>query len=65
MAQLTMIQAITEALRTELKNDENVLVLGKMLVLMEEFSVQRKIFKKNSVKIVYSIHLLLNLESVD
>ncbi|KWW11612.1 MULTISPECIES: alpha-ketoacid dehydrogenase subunit beta [Bacillaceae] len=29
MAQLTMIQAITEALRTELKNDENVLVFGE------------------------------------
>ena len=25
MAQMTMIQAITDALRTELKNDENVL----------------------------------------
>src|SRR6476469_2261614 len=29
MAQLTMIQAITDALRTELKNDENVLVYGE------------------------------------
>lgn len=29
MAQLTMIQAITEAMRTELKNDENVLVYGE------------------------------------
>jgi pyruvate dehydrogenase E1 component beta subunit len=29
MAQLTMIQAITEAIRTELKNDENVLVFGE------------------------------------
>ena len=29
MAQLTMIQAIKEALRTELKNDENVLVFGE------------------------------------
>lgn len=29
MAQLTMIQAITDALRTELKNDENVLVFGE------------------------------------
>ncbi|MEH7822831.1 pyruvate dehydrogenase E1 subunit beta, partial [Bacillus altitudinis] len=25
MAQMTLIQAITDALRTELKNDENVL----------------------------------------
>src|SRR6476620_11581058 len=29
MAQLTMIQAITEAMRTELKNDENVVVFGE------------------------------------
>ncbi|KOY82515.1 alpha-ketoacid dehydrogenase subunit beta [Lysinibacillus macroides] len=29
MAQMTMIQAITDALRTELKNDENVLVFGE------------------------------------
>ena len=29
MAQMTMIQAITDAMRTELKNDENVLVFGE------------------------------------
>ncbi|RYL95448.1 alpha-ketoacid dehydrogenase subunit beta [Sporolactobacillus sp. THM7-4] len=29
MAQMTMIQAITDALRTELKNNENVLVFGE------------------------------------
>lgn len=29
MAQMTMIQAITDALRSELKNDENVLVFGE------------------------------------
>lgn len=29
MAQMTMIQAITDALRVELKNDENVLVFGE------------------------------------
>ncbi|HSI67354.1 MAG TPA: alpha-ketoacid dehydrogenase subunit beta [Planococcus sp. (in: firmicutes)] len=29
MAQMTMIQAITDALKTELKNDENVLVFGE------------------------------------
>jgi len=29
MAQMTMIQAITDALRTEMKNDENVLVFGE------------------------------------
>ena len=29
MAQMTMIQAITDAIRTELRNDENVLVFGE------------------------------------
>lgn len=29
MAQMTMVQAITDALKTELKNDENVLVFGE------------------------------------
>ncbi|WP_409253549.1 alpha-ketoacid dehydrogenase subunit beta [Bacillus sp. SCS-153A] len=29
MAQMTMIQAITDAMRTELRNDENVLVFGE------------------------------------
>ena len=29
MAQMTMIQAITDAMRTELKNDENVLLFGE------------------------------------
>lgn len=29
MAQMTMIQAITDAMRTELKNDDNVLVFGE------------------------------------
>lgn len=29
MAEMTMIQAITDALRTELKNDDNVLVFGE------------------------------------
>ncbi len=29
MAQMTMIQAITDALRTELRNDPNVLVFGE------------------------------------
>ena len=29
MAEMTMIQAITDAMRTELKNDENVLVFGE------------------------------------
>lgn len=29
MAQMTMIQAITDAMRSELRNDENVLVFGE------------------------------------
>lgn len=29
MAQMTMIQAITDALRVEMKNDPNVLVFGE------------------------------------
>lgn len=29
MAQMTMIQAITDAMATELRNDENVLVFGE------------------------------------
>lgn len=61
MAQMTMIQAITNALQTELKNDENVLVFG------EDVGVNGGVFRateglqKNSVKIVYSIHHLLSL----
>lgn len=65
MAQLTMIQAITEALRTELKNDENVLVFGEDVGLNGGVFRATENLQKNSVKIVYSIHLLLNLESVD
>ena len=29
MAQMTMVQAITDALKTEMQNDENVLVFGE------------------------------------
>lgn len=39
MAQMTMVQAITNAMATELKNDENVLVLVRMLVLTAGYSV--------------------------
>lgn len=52
MAQMTMIQAITDALRCELKNDENVLVFGEDVGvnggvfrategLQQEFGVER------------------------
>ncbi len=63
MAQMTMIQAITDALRTELKNDENVLVSEKTLVLTAAYSVRQKDCKKNSVKTVCLTRLLLNLVS--
>ena len=56
MAQMTMVQAINNALKTELQNDENVLVFG------EDVGVNGGVFRvteglqKNSVKTVYSIH---------
>lgn len=46
MAQMTMIQAITDALRTELKNDENVLVFGEASVLTAACSVRLKDCKR-------------------
>ena len=55
MAQMTMVQAINNALKTELQNDENVLIFG------EDVSVNGGVFRvteglqKNSVKTVYSI----------
>lgn len=55
MAQMTMVQAINNALKTELQNDENVVVFG------EDVGVNGGVFRvteglqKNSVKIVYSI----------
>ncbi|CAA3824960.1 Pyruvate dehydrogenase E1 component beta subunit [Staphylococcus aureus] len=57
MAQMTMVQAINDALKTELKNDQDVLILVKTLVLTAVFSVLLKDYKKNLVKIEYSIHL--------
>ncbi len=63
MAQMTMIQAITDALRTELKNDENVLVFG------EDVGVNGGVFRateglqKSLVRIAYLTLLLLNLVS--
>lgn len=57
MAQLTMIQAITEALRTELKNDENVLVFGEDVGLNGGVFRATENLQKNSAKIVYLIHL--------
>ena len=55
MAQMTMVQAINNALKTELQNDENVLIFG------EDVGVNGGVFRvteglqKNSVKTVYSI----------
>lgn len=60
MAQMTMIQAITDALRTELKNNENVLLFGEDVALPEAYSVQLKAFKKNSVRTAYLTRRLLN-----
>ena len=60
MAQMTMIQAITDALRTELRNDENVLFSVKTLELMAVFSVRLKVCKKNLVKSEYLILRLRN-----
>ena len=54
MAQMTMVQAINNALKTELQNDENVLIFG------EDVGVNGGVFRvteglqKNSVKTVYS-----------
>lgn len=64
MAQMTMVQAITDALRCELKDNENVLVFG------EDVGVNGGVFRateglqKNSVSIAYSIHHLQNQELV-
>lgn len=55
MAQMTMIQAITDAMRTELKNDENVLVFGEDVGVNGGSSVRRKDCKKNSERNAYLI----------
>lgn len=55
MAQLTMLQAITDALRTELKNDENVLVFGEDVGLNGGVFRATEGLQKNSEKIVYLI----------
>lgn len=57
MAQMTMVQAINNALATELKNDENTLLFG------EDVGVNGGVFRvteglqKNSVKTVYLTRL--------
>ena len=57
MAQITMVQAINDALKSELKRDEDVLVFG------EDVGVNGGVFRvteglqKNLVKIEYSIRL--------
>ena len=63
MAQKTMIQAITDALAVEMENDKEILVFGEDVGKNGGFSGQQKVYKKNSVKIVFSIPLLLNLVS--
>ena len=56
MAQKTMIQAITDALASELAADENVLVFGEDVGNNGGVSVLLKASKKNLVKNVYLIH---------
>lgn len=63
MAQKTMIQAITDALAVEMENDKEILVFGEDVGKNGGVSVQQKVYKKNSAKIVSSIPLLLNLVS--
>ncbi|OFL49308.1 MULTISPECIES: alpha-ketoacid dehydrogenase subunit beta [Nosocomiicoccus] len=73
MAELTMIQAITEAMRTELKNDENVLVFGEDVGvnggvflatqgLQEEFGVDRVFDTPLAESAIASLGLGLTLE---
>ena len=57
MAQLTMIQAITDALAIELENDPNVLSSEKTLVKTAVYSVRHKDFRSNSAKTVCLILL--------
>ena len=64
MAQMTMIQAITDALRTELRNDENVLVFGEDVGVNGGVFRATENFKKNLAKSVYSIRRLLSQVSV-
>ena len=46
MAQMTMVQAINNALKTELQNDENVLIFGEDVVLTAVYSVLLKVYKR-------------------
>ena len=46
MAQMTMVQAINDALKSELKRDEDVLVFVKTLVLTVVYSVLLKVYKR-------------------
>ena len=50
-----MIQAITDALAVEMENDKEILVFGEDVGKTAGFSGQQKVYKKNSVKIVFSI----------
>ena len=73
MAELTMIQAITEAMKTELKNDEDVLVFGEDVGvnggvflatqgLQEEFGVDRVFDTPLAESAIASLGLGLTLE---
>ena len=73
MAELTMIQAITEAMKTELKNDEDVLVFGEdvgvnggvflaIQGLQKEFGVDRVFDTPLAESAIASLGLGLTLE---
>ena len=55
MAQMTMIQAITDALAVELKRDENVLIFGEDVGKNGGVFRNSKGFKMNLVKTACSI----------
>ena len=74
MAQMTMIQAITNAMATELKNDENVLLFGEDIGvnggvfrategLQEEFGVDRVFDTPLAESGIVSLGLGLTLEN--
>ena len=60
MAQMTMIQAITDAMRNELKKDENVLIFGEDVGKNGGVFGRQTAYRLNSGKTGYSILRLLN-----
>ena len=56
MAQMTMVQAINDALKSELKRDEDVLVFGEDVGVNGGVFRVTEGYKKNLAKIEYLIH---------